>query len=437
MRSRTLRGRLALVATLVTAVWVIAMTVAVDLILVHQLDNQAAEVLRARAEAASAEVRVATDGSLALVEPTGDDVLDAQIWFYAGSRVLEAPARGGRLTAAVESVVGMGTVFKDVNGSRLLARPIRGADGRQVGTIVAAVTLRPYSSGARVAVGGSIALGILLLGSVYPVTRIAVARALRPVADLSDQAARWSADDVSQRFGSRQRPDELEELARDLDGLLDRLAAVLRHERQLSAEISHELRTPLSRMTAEVELLQREAHSADTQAGLAAVLTSATQMEQILQTLLATARSESTAPPGRCALGLAVRQATDTVPVPDRVTVEVIDPSPNATAGVEATVLERIVVPLLHNAARHARTSILVTSQGLADSVEVIISDDGEGLGGLGPWAFEPGVTGASEHDGAGLGLSLARRLARSAGGDLVLEPDDGGAVFRVILPKA
>ena len=51
------------------------------------------------------------------------------------------------------------------------------------------------------------------------------------------------------------RPDELGELARTFDALLDRVAASLRHEQRLSAELSHELRTPLARIVAEIELL--------------------------------------------------------------------------------------------------------------------------------------------------------------------------------------
>jgi signal transduction histidine kinase len=44
----------------------------------------------------------------------------------------------------------------------------------------------------------------------------------------------------------------------------------------------------------------------------------------------------------------------------------------------------------------------------------------------LGDRAFDPGVRG-SDSDGAGLGLALARRLARSCGGDVVLGPGPGG----------
>ena len=74
---------------------------------------------------------------------------------------------------------------------------------------------------------------------------------------MTKQAARWSTDDVDHRFGDHRPPAELDELAATLDGLLDRLSAVLRNERQLSAEISHELRTPLARASAEIQLLRQ------------------------------------------------------------------------------------------------------------------------------------------------------------------------------------
>jgi signal transduction histidine kinase len=50
---------------------------------------------------------------------------------------------------------------------------------------------------------------------------------------------------------------------------------------------------------------------------------------------------------------------------------------------------------------------------------------------------FEPGrrADPMDGHDGAGLGLALARRLARAAGGDIELASADAGAAFTVTLP--
>jgi len=60
------------------------------------------------------------------------------------------------------------------------------------------------------------------------------------------------------------------------------------------------------------------------------------------------------------------------------------------------------------------------------------VCDDGPGVDpGLGEAAFDPGRRAADEHGGAGLGLALARRLARAPGGDVVLVT--GG--FEVRLP--
>ena len=86
-----------------------------------------------------------------------------------------------------------------------------------------------------------------------------LAAALRPVTRMTRQAATWSERDLDRRFELGEPRDELTELAATLDGLLDRLAASLRHEQRFSAELSHELRTPLSRVLAETELaLRRE-----------------------------------------------------------------------------------------------------------------------------------------------------------------------------------
>jgi len=71
----------------------------------------------------------------------------------------------------------------------------------------------------------------------------------------------------------------------------------------------------------------------------------------------------------------------------------------------------------------------------------VTVSDDGPGVEpALREHLFEPGVTGTQtngDHPGVGLGLALARRLARAASGDVVYEAGPGGAEFRVRLPAA
>ena len=74
---------------------------------------------------------------------------------------------------------------------------------------------------------------------------------------MTRQAAEWSEHDLERRFSQGPPRDEFTTLAATLDGLLDRVAASLRHEQMLTAELSHELRTPLTAISAEAQYALR------------------------------------------------------------------------------------------------------------------------------------------------------------------------------------
>jgi signal transduction histidine kinase len=74
--------------------------------------------------------------------------------------------------------------------------------------------------------------------------------------------------------------------------------------------------------------------------------------------------------------------------------------------------------------------------------VTFTVSDDGPGVGEAETdRIFEPGMRGSagengnSDFQGAGLGLPLARRLARAARGDVEAHPDEHGGCFTIVLP--
>lgn len=440
----TLRSRLSAMALLAATVGVAIVIAAFNLVLASSLRADVNSRLRARAAAVATTVDL-RDGGVVLREAPGDEALDAHVWILVHGVPVRRAGGPPALQRAAVSLAGRSHAYLDVAQPkvRLYAQ---GVDrrGRRVATVVAGESLAPYDRTTDVALIGTVVLGALLLAALYGVTWWTVARALDPVTQMTRAAAEWSANDLDHRFGAARRPDELGELAATFDALLDRVAASLRHEQRFSAELSHELRTPLARITAELELLQRRERSADDRVqAYERMARSAAQMSRILETLMATARPGARPPRGRATAEEIFRRLSGEWSAPlaeRRVALELREPGPEAVAGVDPEVAERILAPVLDNAARHARSAVGVRAERGDGRVRITVHDDGPGVDpGEAEAIFAPGVRGshADGHGGAGLGLPLARRLARSVGGDVtaVAGGGEGGATFVVELP--
>lgn len=440
---RTLRSRLTVWGVAVVAVWVVALTVGFNWLLSHQLDNQVDDLLRTRAQAVSATVDVDAGGRVSLREVVDDAALDEGVWIYAGTRAIERPPRApASIERLAEGLVGgSGFVEKEgLRGFRLLAYPVR-YDGRQVSTVVVSESLTPYVNAERVALLASLGLGALFVLGIWPAVRLTVGRALAPVGAMTRQAADWSEHDLSRRFGAATRPEELATLAATLDSVLDRLAAVVRHEQQLSGELSHELRTPLARISAETDwLLARPRSAAELRTSHEAIADGTRHLLEILETLLATARAGLGAAPGSCEVAAVVDSALARHRDSGHRLEAAIEPG--TVAGVDAAVLDRILGPVLENAVRYARSTVTVAGATRDGSVRLEVRDDGPGIrDGDRELVFVPGSRADPDdgHDGAGLGLALSRRLAAAVEGTVEVGPAGRptGASIRVQVPAA
>jgi signal transduction histidine kinase len=238
----------------------------------------------------------------------------------------------------------------------------------------------------------------------------------------------------------------LTQLAATLDGLLDRLAASLRREQRFSAELSHELRTPLANVMAEAQFaLRHAAGSEEYRAGFAQILQSATQMSRTLETLMAAARAELN--PGRTtsdATAAARAAAEACARVAAERGVDITIDGPPTRVAVDAELVERVLAPLLENACRYGRSTVRVSVATAGNQVVCAVDDDGPGVAPEDrELIFEPGRRGSAaggrngNADGAGLGLALARRLARAGDGEVELDEHGSGGRFIVRLPAA
>ncbi|WP_030821817.1 sensor histidine kinase [Streptomyces hygroscopicus] len=445
---RTLRGRLSLIALTTAALLMTVLTVVFNTVVDRHLQHQADDELRTRADAVATTVD--TNGSrVRVLETANDQFLDADVWIYAGTHLLEQPtpaAADSPLTRAATRLTAQGsracaTVHADRPRSvRLCSRPV---SGRHTATVVTALDLTPYRNSADTLLLGSLVLDGVMLICTYALTRLSVGRALRPVRAMTEQATQRSAVAAVDRFGVEKHPAELAALGSSLDALLDRIRAVLRHEQQLTGELSHELRTPLSRIIMELDWWRQRPRSAEETRASHQVIAEATQsMLTICDTLLNDARDNARNPsavPGTTGVVPVLQRLAEQLdaPHPVKATVEAV--GPQLEAGVTAALLERIVNPLLTNAVRYARSRVTVSAHRRPGSVLIDVVDDGPGV----PEAFagelfQPGrrADATDGHDGAGLGLPLARRLARAVGGEVSYDPGHTpGARFTVTLP--
>jgi signal transduction histidine kinase len=333
---------------------------------------------------------------------------------------------------------------RDVGSQRLLVRPIA-HQGRRIGAVVASVSLLPYRHSKDIVLIASVLLSLVTLLVLAIVARALVGRALRPVARMTDQAAEWSEHDLDRRFALGPPRDELTSLAATLDALLGRLSAALRHEKRFSAEIAHELRTPLAKLRAETELaLARERPAGELRDALEEVLGYTDRMTSVVNTLMTAAESEADPPSGtvdaREAAAAAVAACADEA-ASQGLSLSTSGGTEPIQVDAEADLTVALLVPLISNAIRYGRSRVRLNVAREGGTVAFRVIDDGPGLS---PdeleSVFEPGVRGSAANGagGAGLGLTLARRLARVAGGDVVAEPPvGGGGSFVARLPAS
>jgi signal transduction histidine kinase len=433
------RARLLLAAVASVTVAVSLAALAFNVVLDRRLESDAASLLRARAGATLSAVRIRA-GRPSMPESPDAAAATAPVWVFAGSTPIEAPRAPSAVDVAARAMAAAPAGSRDVprHDIRLLSVPVVD-HGRRVGTVVAAVSLRPYDDTRHTALVGSILLVVGVVALFAGSTRWILRRALEPVARMTSAVAEWSDRDLDRRFHLGPPHDELTHLAATLDDLLARLAAGLRREQRVSAEISHELRTPLARIQAEADLaLRRPRTSPEYAEALANIRQNAVRMTTIIDTLMDAARHEAGRATAACDLTDAARSAARACgPLADHqaVALDVVAPQVPIRARVEHPLAERILQPLIENACRHARNRVAVLVDSVDGYARVSVTDDGPGVPPADKEAiFEPGMSRA-DSAGAGLGLALARRLARAGNGDVVAYGGPGGRLV-VTLPS-
>ena len=276
-------------------------------------------------------------------------------------------------------------------------------------------------------------------------------RSLSPVVAMADQARQIGVANLSERLPVANPRDELGKLAETFNSLLARLEGSLMQQRQFMADASHELRTPLTtaRTAATVALQQPTRNEADYRDTLAIIEQETTRLSRIVDDMFTLARADAGSYPVR-AMPMYLDEVVDEVVRAMRVVASTRDISITDSAYRPAPftgdedLIRRLILNIADNAVRYApsgsavRIALDLTSNHYAISV----SDDGPGIPAeIRPRIFERfyRVDAARTHGkdgGAGLGLALARWIARVHGGDVDLAASSrAGSTFVITLP--
>ena len=313
--------------------------------------------------------------------------------------------------------------------------PIPGATGfvPNKGDLVRAFAPRAAWAFAFLVVLGSVG-GWLLAG-----------RMLAPLRQITRATRAASGGSLSHRIRMPGRQDEFRELADAFDEMLGRLEAHVEEQRRFAANASHELRTPLAVTRTVLDVVIRDPQ-ADVPAALERLRRTNARAIALTEALLALSRAERG--PGETEpvdLSLAAEEAAETLlGLAEARGVEVTVEGSAAVAVGSPALLGQLVTNLVHNAIVHNVPGGRVRVRTAVDTEAVLTV---ENTGPIVPAEMlatitEPFQRGAERtrgdgHDGAGLGLAIARRIVESHRGSLRLAArPSGGLRVEVRLPR-
>lgn len=290
-----------------------------------------------------------------------------------------------------------------------------------------------------VAVGLSLLLGSFVAG-----------RALRPIKSISETAMQIGASNLNRRIDLNSQ-DELGQLARTFDQMIERLQASFSRQRRFVADASHELRTPLAVIEAEATLmLKRPREVEDYRRALELIVDEASRMKNLIEDLLTLARADSGELELRTGLVALDDLVTGAVSRISRLANQKnqrlqLDIAEEIWLMADPEVLDRLLFNLLSNAVKYTQEGGLIRlSLRRTNPREAIleVADNGPGIAPEHlPFLFDRfyRVDRARTRSGSsGLGLPIAQWAAQVHGGRIEVRSTPGeGATFSIFLPLA
>lgn len=276
-------------------------------------------------------------------------------------------------------------------------------------------------------------------------------RSLSPVYQVARAAENITGMNLSLRLPSRNAGDELDNLIRSFNTMVERLERSFQMTRQFSTDVSHELRTPLTAIRGQLEVALFTAKTEEQyRDAIVNALEDVERLSQTIRAMLLLSQAES----GQLALQ---RSVLDLTPIVEDIVDQFQIPAEaeelvlSCAAGVPCWIdadrvqIERLVSNLLSNAVKYTPRggTVQVSLKPSEGNVILEVADSGVGISPDHlPHIFDrfyrvPGSK-AREKQGLGLGLSFVAWIVQVHGGTIEVDSKLGsGTRFRIVFPSA
>jgi two-component system OmpR family sensor kinase len=325
-------------------------------------------------------------------------------------------------------------------GFYVAVQNVTGTDG-QVRQLVAVSSSRsriPPRTRGKILLGVQLGLSLLMIAAIG----WWVARSVsRPVEAMRAATRKMATGEfttrVDQRWSSKR--DELGQLARDFNGMAERIEHLVAHDRGVLQDLSHELRSPLARLHLILDLAQHSANAEQAAAHFERAEHEISRMDRMTAEMLALSRLEGDLP------GM-VRESVDLVALAkDRVAAAHIDAEARgivlqmaddgpASAQGSSILLERALDNVIANAIKFSPSEgvVHIVLNRRESFAELHVRDRGPGVPEEElPLLFRPFFRGtnAAQASGHGLGLAIVQRVMQAHGGEVTARNLDGGGL--------
>lgn len=326
---------------------------------------------------------------------------------------------------------------------RILAQPVVD-DDRQQALLVASIATDAGRDDIDRIIRNAALIGAAALVVAFGLSWFLAGRALAPIGLLASTAREITDGDLSRRL-PEQGSDEVTDLIRSFNTMVDRLEHVVSEQRRFLDDAGHELRTPLTIMRGHLDVAGNDPDQLEP--AIEVIDGELTRMGRIVDDLLVLAKSDRVdfLRPGPVDVDEVV------VSIHRRAAATsdhrwVIDSAPAAVLTADRDRIDQALLNLTTNAARHTPTGgeigigASVAGDGSTAEVTFWVRDTGEGIA---PddheRLFARFARGAHPHTttgAAGLGLAIVHAIAEAHGGRVSVESDlDEGATFRMTIP--